>query len=462
MLIEADGKLWLSLAPDGGGALFGGAAARNAGLLEISLVRGEEDVPYTYTSDGFAVTLKADGSELRFAVDADVNAVRIEGGTNATLRLDGKNPGGTTLNTGTAADLTIGGGRYYLIAKRGSYTFDDTWVLNAFGSVRAVYDLAPDNGAIELIAYTLDADTEPKTPTRTLEQVVADNKEAYEAFLARMVDVPAEYAELKAKVAYTLWTSYKHVSAVADAVVADRLKSPAIVPSEQAIAALAFKDAEIAAKLIVSAEKSYPPIAGLAAFRLVKEVPRKLLIPLHHSLANTAEWWLKNRYKDGKFFYAYRFETGIANPKAFRAGEAVESPDLYAYLYLLFLTLHKCETELNNTYAATVWKERADAITEGQAFSRLVDNSGDGTKYLARSVNTGETAEVDEAVSRIPLFCEVTTDLAVSLMEGNYYKYEVSEPTVLDALCGGYTGDTDNAIIGAALLYRASLRKEEE
>jgi len=456
MVIETDGKLWLSIAPDGGGALFGGAAARAAGLLELSLVNGSQDIPYTYETDGFSITLTADGTELRFVIDADAKAVRIEGNSNATLRLDGKNPGGTTLNTGSAADITIGGSRYYLVAKSGSYSFDDTWVLNAFGSVRAIYDLTPNDGKVELYAYNLEPDTDAPEITKPFDVILSENKSAYAAFEAKLVDVSAEYAELKSKVAYSLWTSYRNISETADAVVADRLSSPAVIASEQAVAALAFKDTETAAKLIVSAEKSYPPIAGLAAAERVKEFPRKLLIAVNRSLTETAEWWLKYRHKDGKFFYAYRYETGLKNPQAFRAGEAVESPDLYAYLYLLFKAVSECNAELCNTYSATVWQERADAI------SASLSGLSSGTKFVAKSVNTGDTTEVEPAVSLLALLARLPIGGAVETTAFDAYKYEVSEPTIIDALCGGFSGDTDNAIIGAALLWRASLGKGDK
>jgi len=424
MVIADDAKLWLSIAPDGGGALFGGQAARNAGLLELTLLRDGKELPYTYETDGFVILVHADGGGVRITVDLSIDALRIEG-KNVSLRLDGKNPGGNTLNTGEAADLTVGGARYYLVARKGKYSFDDTWVLNAFGSVRAIYDLEPVNGEIDLVAYNLPVDTTPPEVVKDFDAAADDNKKAFAEFESKIVDVPDEYAELKFRTVYSLWASYKKVSEYAEAVVASRINSPAVVASEQAIASLAFSDPDTAAKLIISSEKCYPPISGYAAQKIIGKISRKYVLPLHTSLKVTADWWLKNRQKDGTFFYAYRFETGRQNPQEFKIGEPVETPELYNYLYLLFDAVSKLDGELCNTYSETLWAERAHAVKR-----KYKDLKHHG-KSFARNINTQEKVSVDI-------------------------------PQVIDVLCGDADAETDNAILGAALLYRASLKKEDK
>ena len=175
IIIDRGGELWLAAAPAAVGGLLPLGATSLPGTLRIEPLADGKFVPFTYTAGESLLELTAEnGSKVKFAIDADAQAIRIAG--NTALRLNGVSPAAfvTSLNTPEGAVISAGSVRYLIAAKKGKISFDDTWILNQFHSVTPVVDVEPENGQFELVVYDLPADTETPEITKTLDECAAE------------------------------------------------------------------------------------------------------------------------------------------------------------------------------------------------------------------------------------------------------------------------------------------------
>ncbi|MDR1299523.1 MAG: hypothetical protein LBJ84_04655, partial [Oscillospiraceae bacterium] len=206
VVIERDGKLVMTFAPEGAASFMPSVGGAGGGL-EIALVRDGQPVDYTYTATQSLIELTAaGGGSVRIAYDSAANALRFEG-EGAALRLDAKGAsmGVTSLNTGHGTELSMGGGKYLFTAPRGTISFDDTWLLGQFHSVTPVLDIAPEGGAFELVAYDLAADAPAPDITKTFAQCAETSEADFKAFCGRLVPLPEQYGDVRDSIAYLLW-----------------------------------------------------------------------------------------------------------------------------------------------------------------------------------------------------------------------------------------------------------------
>jgi hypothetical protein len=322
MVTQQGDTLWLALAQEGAASLIP-TEPRPAGLFEITLLKDGAAKPYTYQTDGFLLALHIEGDNdspsAAICHDNELNALRIKTQNGVTLRLDGKNPAGvSSLNKphwgGT--EVNIGGGKYFFVAKSGTISFDDTWVVASFGSVTPILDVAPgESGATELIVYELPADTAPPEVTGDWATAAKHNRDDYENFI---------YTQLRGglpdKLKYKIWVNSRKLSNGHYAIVGNRLQSSSTNAVEQAIASLAFKDGTAAIDVATSLPQAAPPLLGVAALKLFDQAAPKpdSVYTLIAELEAALKWWNTNRRYPGGYYYAYRHETGLDNPPGFK------------------------------------------------------------------------------------------------------------------------------------------------
>jgi hypothetical protein len=159
-------------------------------------------------------------------------------------------------------------------------------------------------GKIELACFELPADCEPPELTKTLDECAAENRADFEAFKKTMI--PTDDLS-----AFTLWSSPP--------------KTDAIGLAEESYL---FADPQLAFdRVLASAEagkKSVIPIFAAAALRLIDghmldAISGESVKKLRDVLLESLDWWKKCRYDSakGRYFFAYRGETGETNPAWF-------------------------------------------------------------------------------------------------------------------------------------------------
>jgi hypothetical protein len=404
MLIAQGDTLWLALASEGAPSMIP-TAPRPAGLFELTVLSSGNPVPYTYTADISVLELKASGGVARITHDTQVGALRIEA-EGISLRFDGKTSSGvSSLNTPDGPVVSIGGGRYLFSARRGTITFDDTWVLNAFGSVVPVVDIAPAGGIIELVVYELPGDTIIPAPTGSFDSRAAENAAEFSAFDSSIVSAPPQYSKLRDEAVYSLWLNSKKLADGNHCITPNRITSSMAEAHRQALASFAFRDFDSAFELLMSLPESSPPLRGFAVTRMIDDglldgVELDMLRKLYHELEATAKWWRDNRTMPGAAlsYYAYRFESGHPNPSTFTVGAPVIAPDLNAYLVLLYEALSQLAANLGDNAASDKFalgaKERLDA---------MLSDLWDGERFFAVNVYSGERESAESQTTYAPL-----------------------------------------------------------
>jgi hypothetical protein len=406
IIIDQGGELWLKIAPAALGGFLPMGATSLPGTLRVEPLEDGKAVPYTYTAtEGILELITQKGAKVKFAVDKDAGALRIAG--NTALRLNGVESAAfvTTLKTTDGIIISAGTTRYFMAAKKGKMTFDDSWILNQFHSVTPVLDVEPVEGAFELYAFDLPADTDVPVVTKTLDACAADNSAEFKAFIDTLVDIPAEYSDVKEQLAYPIWLCHRDMERGVEVLVANKYDSTLTNSWLMSIASMAFKDAKKAIGMILCYPVELPPIAGIAVLRLLEDNllcdSRGEIFKVYEALEAAARKCIKERTADrnGLSFYAYRFESGRErSPAFFKVGEPVLAPDLNTYLIIVSEVLGKLANMEYDVGAGQKWEARAKTL-----LSMLIAELWDGDSFIGKNAYTGEASMPDEFLSLIPI-----------------------------------------------------------
>lgn len=404
IIIDHDGELWLAMMPVAVGGFLTMGMSRLPGSLRVEPLENGEYVPYDYTSTEALIEIATqNGAKYKMAIDSQTNAIRVTG--NAALRLNGVETASfaTTLNAENGVKISIGAVSYFIVAKKGTYTFDDTWELSKFHSVTPVYEITPDAGEFELYIYDLPSDTPIPEITKSLEECVSENEAEFSAFIDSLVDVPAEWNDVKEKIAYPLWLGHRSFEDGRKVIVKSKYNSTVANARLMSIASMAFKDPVKALDMILSCPAE--PIIGIAVERLLNENllndSRGEIYRAYAALEKMARYWINERTvdKDGLSFYAYRFESGLArSPEYFKVGEPVITPDLNAYLIIVSEVLGKLANMEYDDGVGQKWEAHSKALLKS-----LVYELWNGEAFVGKNAYTGELSGPDEKLSAIPV-----------------------------------------------------------
>lgn len=406
IVIDHEGELWLKMAPAALGGFLPMGATSLPGTLRVEPLEDGQTVPFTYTAtEGFLELITKKGSKVTFAIDKEAGALRIAG--NTALRLNGVASAAFVTTLKTADGVIIGAGttRYFMAPNKGNISFDDSWILDQFHSVTPVLDVEPVEGAFELYAFDLPADMDIPVVTKTLDACAADNSAEFKAFIDTLVDVPAEYSDVKEQLAYPIWLCHRDMERDTEVLVANKYDSTLTNSWLMSVASMAFKDAKKAIGMILAYPVELPLIAGVASARLLEDNmlcdSRGEIFKVYEALEAAARKCVKERTvdQDGLSYYAYRFESGRErSPAFFTVGEPVLAPDLNAYLIIVSDVLGKLAYMEYDVGAGQKWEARAKAL-----LSLLIAELWDGNSFIGRNPYTGEASQPDEFLSLIPI-----------------------------------------------------------
>ena len=286
----------------------------------------------------------------------------------------------------------------------------------------------------------------------TYEEALADVTADWESFLSRIppVDPPLENARLEA--AWNLWAFLLNPSGY--------VKRPHIMMAASSIAsswqmshnAAALRcDLPLAMDLLsnmfdwispvgqlpdmvddgqCTAQAIHPPTQGWSLLWIAqkhdlgKEVPRETLEFLYDGFSRWADWFLfaRDDDRDGLPQYDDGDEIGFDDCSPFEFHTTLETPDLAAYLVLIYDALSLLAEALGKPEARDDWTRRADALTK-----RLIDAFWNGERFVALTNGTHEPVATDSVVFYLPfvlgkrlpqeIIDKMTADL---LKEGDY------------------------------------------
>ena len=391
-------------------AMFGGSGDPHE-VLKIEVMKNGETVPYEYCSEPFCLTLRSGDGFVRFAIQGYYLFVEGQG---LTVHLSGKK-GGAFLSdsikmTVDGALIPIKGVKMTAVQRKGTQKLVAPWDPKMRGSSNPDLYLMPDgSGALSAVIIDQSHSEEEYLEGRSFDDCVSEAREEFEAFYRKIVKLPEDEDRLSQTLAYSLWTGLQPTADGVPAYCTNKVTSIAYLCHEQAVAALAFSDPAavleticllkpylLPSGAILGEQKAgrnvyVPdiPLLGLAAFRAVTlegfaSVPQDVLQQAFDILACRADWWIENRSDgDGRFRYAYRRESGYVNAPCFDAGEPVITPDLAAYMCLLFSALSRMSSRMGDPVSSARWQKMADRelqivreLWNGKEFSALTEENG--------------------------------------------------------------------------------------
>ena len=405
LIIDHDDELWLAGAPviSGGSIVSGGTGL--PGILRIEPLTNGDTVPFTYiATEAFLDLTTGKGAKVMIAIDKDAQAIRITGDT--PIRLNGSKAvmGMASLITTKGISLKAGGNRYLFTAKKGSISFDDTWLLDKRHSAVPVLNIEPEGGSFELCIYDLPPDIEVPIITKPFDECIAENKASFRMFTDELVDIPAEWNDVKKKIAYVLWLCHRVLDGK-EVVVENKYNSRNTSAKQMAIASMPFKDVVKAIDMITAYPADLPPVAALAAARLLEENmlndSRGEIYRVYSALDMVARKCINRRTvePDGLSCYFYRFESGEdKSPEFFEAGEPVYAPDLNAWLILAGEVMSKLTSMEYDVGAEKKWDAYAKEMK-----TKLFAVLWDGEDFIGKNAYSGEVSGPDKLLSLVPL-----------------------------------------------------------
>ncbi|NLO47855.1 MAG: hypothetical protein GX111_05990 [Clostridiales bacterium] len=305
MLLMQDDGVYFGLKPAGAALpfaqVFGSGGAK--GILRISILSEGQDIPYTVNATAFETQLISDKGTVRFTLDKSANAMRIEGDVPQLRMSAGASASATTTKLEDGAEMNIGGRVIYKV-RRGNFEFDDTWMLTRWSSTAPCLDITAADGKVDVACFELPADTEPPEVTKSFEACIAENKADFEAFATTLK--PTDDLT-----AFELWSKPEKAGSI-----------------ELAEESFLFCDAQSAfdrvLKSALAGKSGIVPKFAAAALRLrddklIDAISKDNRQKLTDALKEALCWWQTYRYDKvkGRYFYAYRAETGEANPPWF-------------------------------------------------------------------------------------------------------------------------------------------------
>ena len=406
LIVEQDGKLWLTLASDGMGMFMMATAAGEKGLFEIDLIHDGESIDYAYTATPYSIKISSDKGNVKLAIDASKRAIRIVSDSkDLDLKFDAKSEvsGITSRNTAKGSRISIGGGHYYFIAKTGTISFDDTWIRNKFHSITPVVNVASDAEEIELLVFEVEAEEEPNEDVLSIEACEKAAKASLKSYAEKLVSVPDKYNNLREEVSYLMWLNHRKRPDGSKIILENTLLSANSHPFLQAVASLAFANAADAISLISSMGWQGVPIQGLATHRIFKRgnfkfVSRGEVYKLFDLLRSQVGWWTRHRSLGGLLYYAYRTEPQMKTKSLFSVGEPVFSPDINTYISAAFKAMSLISGHFQNSADEQTYEDFASR-QEKQMLLALWDDS----EFYVENIYTAQTVAPDLIIKLMPL-----------------------------------------------------------
>ena len=404
--------LYLALAA-GSSSMFGGFAMRSAGFIRLTPLVDGKEAEGAAEADPAEAVIRCQGGSIRMAIDGPAILLKGEGAGLKLLVKLGR--GETVTRTKRGYELVMGSTRYIIALKKGKADLQVGWDLEGLSSTDPIIALAPEDGVMEAVFWDTDAAYSMPEVAPDVEAAAAKARAAFEAFRASL----RGRDELTA---YAFWLGFMECRG-GKLVIANKIGNVQANAIEQALAALAFKDAEPALQLVsdtlklmtsggmvpawVKGESALPeappPLWGLVLCRVfagggIDAADRDSLAEGYALLTKAVEWWLKNRsLPDGSFFYAYTHESGWEGVPVLPFGQGAVTPDLAAWMALNAGALEAMAKKLGLDKEAENWA----ALMQKQ-LAVLASLWKDGA-FVCRSALTGDEVPCPVGIGLLPV-----------------------------------------------------------
>jgi hypothetical protein len=280
-------------------------------------------------------------------------------------------------------------------AIEGKLTLDSFFNVSRNGPEDAKIEFLPnENGVFEIAVYLMNPDEWGYIDYLPVEEVAKAAANDFEAFAAAYPKVGTEWEELRDLSIYSIWL---HRESPNDREIIPTMKGDLIYSNcvkagwantyEQPLHAMAMKDTEKAAKLIidtylhmtnsmlpvtVSTFKTHyqacPPTFGVAVVDLLGKtgstLPAEDAAKLYSAMTENFAWWHKGHsFAAHRFSYNHRDEMQLAGTSYSAFEFPLETPDLYALMILYTEAIAKLSAIVGDGKAAE-WTAEQKAITE--------------------------------------------------------------------------------------------------
>jgi len=149
-----------------------------------------------------------------------------------------------------------------------------------------------------------------------------------------------------------------------------------------------------------------PPIQGWALKWIMKdhdlkaEIPEDKLLTIYEGFGKWANWFtnVRDDDHDGIPQYEHGDESGFDDATIFEKSNIVDSPDLSAYLVLLYEALGDIAGMLGKADEAECWNNRSKELLQ-----KMIAKFWNGNKFVAFVHKTGEVIDTDNCMHYIPL-----------------------------------------------------------
>ena len=404
--------LYLALAA-GSNSMFGGFALRSAGFIRLTPLAGGKEVPGAAEADPAQAVIRCEGGSIRMAIDGPAILLK---GENAGLKLVVKlGRGETVTRTKRGYELVMGATRYIISLQKGKSDLQVGWDLEGLSSTDPIITLEPENGVMEAVFWDTTAAYDMPEIAPDVDAAANKARAAFEAFRASLRGKD----ELNA---YVFWLGFL-ACRESKLIIANKIGNIQANAMEQALAALAFKDASPALELIADTlrlmtpggivpawvkgeqilPEAPPPLWGLALCRVfagggIDGVDKDKLAEGYALLTKAVDWWIENRsLSDGSFFYAYAHESGWDGAPVLPFGQGAVTPDLAAWMALNAGALEAMAKKLGLAAEAENWGAMAQKQLAVLASLRK------GGKFVCRSALTGDEVPCPVGIGLLPL-----------------------------------------------------------
>ena len=262
----------------------------------------------------------------------------------------------------------------------------------------------------------------------TYEEGLANAKADWEDFLQYIPNFGGSLDEKRERAAYMLWSYIISASG--------KIKRPMIYMTPYDIAsswqmsqnaAALRRDMELSAELLLNmidmqspqgqfpdfyddfkvlGQCIKPPIQGWALKWIMKdhdlkaEIPADKLFAIYEGFGRWANWFTRVRDDDhdGMPQYEHGDESGFDDSSLFEKSNIIDSPDLSAYLVLLYEALGDLAGMLNRADEAADWNRRSKEL-----LNKMIAKFWNGEKFVAFVHKTGEVTDTESIMHYIPL-----------------------------------------------------------
>ena len=407
-----DKGLYLALAA-GSNSMFGGFAMRSAGFIRLTPLAGGKEAAGTAEASPSEAVIRCEGGSVRLAIDGPAILLK---GENAGLKLLVKlGRGETVTRTKRGYELIMGATRYIIALKKGKADLQVGWDLEGLSSTDPIITLEPEDGVMEAVFWDTDAAYELPQIAPDVDAAAAKAKASFESFRAALRGKDE-------RAAYAFWLGFMACRG-GKLVIANKIGDVQANAMEQALSALAFKDALAALDLIGDTLKlmtpggivpawvkgesllpeAPPPLWGLVLCRAfagggIDGADKDKLAEGYALLTKAVDWWVKNRsLPDGSFFYAYTHESGWEGVPVLPFGQGAVTPDLAAWMALNAGALEAMAKKLGLEKEAENW-----AALMRKQLAVLASLWKDG-KFVCRSALTGDEVPCPVGIGLLPI-----------------------------------------------------------